>query len=115
MSPLKWTDDFLYPFCGQVKVWPAINLQPLFFNTLCAFVYVKEVERVRDQYLAVNKFIFKVNQFFICTGIASADAEEDNQRRYSAPVVLGAMGCGKKLVWRCHQLLSGFIANVYLS
>ena len=32
-------------------------------------------------------------------------------------VVHGAMGCGQKsfkLVWRCHQLLSGFLAKGYL-
>ena len=33
------------------------------------------------------------------------------------PVVHGAMGCGQKnfqLVWRCHQLLSGFLAKGHL-
>ena len=33
------------------------------------------------------------------------------------PVVHGAMGCGLKsfkLVWRCHQLLTGFLANYHL-
>ena len=35
----------------------------------------------------------------------------------ACPVVDRTMGCGQnscKQVWRCHQLLSGFLANVYL-
>ena len=35
----------------------------------------------------------------------------------SHPAVHGAMGCGQKsfkLVWRCHQLLSGFLAKGHL-
>ena len=35
----------------------------------------------------------------------------------SLPAVHGAMGCGQKcfrLVWRCHQLLSGFLARGHL-
>ena len=36
---------------------------------------------------------------------------------FKGPVVHGAMGCGQKnfqLVWRCHQLLSGFLAKGHL-
>ena len=42
---------------------------------------------------------------------------QNNTTLYWGLVVHGAMGCGQKifqLVWRCHQLLSGFIAKGHL-
>ena len=37
---------------------------------------------------------------------------------YTLPTVNGAMGCGEKcfkLIWRCNQLLSGFLAKAHLA